>query len=50
MRDVYIVTEGEYDYYCIIGVFSTKEKAEEYIRRYPWRDCRIEEYPIDEDN
>ena len=43
---VYIVTSGDYDDYQINEVFSTKEKAEEYIE-YSGDDCRIEEYDLD---
>lgn len=43
---VYIVTSGDYDEYQIDEVFSTKEKAEEYIE-YFGDDYRIEEYNLD---
>lgn len=43
---VYIVTSGDYDDYNIDEVFSTKEKAEEYIE-YFGDDYRIEEYNLD---
>ena len=43
---VYIVTSGDYDDYRIAEVFSTKEKAEEYIE-YFGDDYRIEEYNLD---
>lgn len=43
---VYIVTSGDYDDYQIDEVFSTKEKAEEYIECFG-DDCRIEEYNLD---
>ena len=43
---VYIVTSGDYDDYRIDEVFSTKEKAEEYIE-YFGDDCHIEEYNLD---
>ena len=32
MTTVYVVTSGSYDDYCIEGVFSTKELAEEFIK------------------
>ena len=32
MTTIYVVTSGDYDYYHIDGIFSTKEKAEEYIK------------------
>lgn len=44
---VYIVTSGEYDDYCIERVFSTREKAKEYIECFGG-DCYIEEYDLDE--
>lgn len=43
---VYIVTSGDYDDYQIDEVFSTKEKAEEYIECFG-DGCRIEEYNLD---
>lgn len=43
---VYIVTSGDYHDYNIDEVFSTKEKAEEYIE-YFGDDYRIEEYNLD---
>lgn len=46
---VYIVTSGEYSDYHIDRVFSTKEKAQEYVDHIgsDWRD--IEEYNLDEE-
>lgn len=32
MRKVFIVTSGEYSAYCINRVFSTEEKAKEFIK------------------
>ena len=43
---VYIVTSGDYDDYSIDEVFSTKEKAEEYIE-YFGDGYHIEEYDMD---
>ena len=43
---VYIVTSGDYDDYRIDEVFSTKEKAEEYIECFGDK-CSIEEYNLD---
>jgi len=43
---VYIVTSGDYDGYHIDEVFSTKEKAEEYIECFGDK-CSIEEYSLD---
>lgn len=42
MEKVYIVTSGEYSDYHICKVFSTKEKADEYV------DARGSEYSIEE--
>jgi hypothetical protein len=33
IKHVYIVTDGDYHEYKIIGVYSTEEKAQEYINR-----------------
>lgn len=45
-KKVYIVTAGEYSEYHISAVFSTKEKAEEYMDTVGSDFC-IEEYSID---
>lgn len=45
---IYIVTSGRYSDYHICAVFSTKEKAEEYVQ-YHGTEHRIEEYGIDEE-
>lgn len=42
---IYIVESGEYSDRCIEGVFSTKEKAEEYIK---YHNSWYGEYTIDE--
>ena len=47
-KKIYIVTSGEYSDYFINAVFSTKEKAEEYIQQHG-TDYRIEEYVVDEE-
>lgn len=43
---VYVMTEGEYSDYGIVGVFSSKEKCEAV--RNGNRDAQCEEYDIDE--
>lgn len=45
-KNVYIVTSGDYSDYSIDAVFSTKEKAEEYLDT-EGSDARIEEYELD---
>lgn len=47
-KKIYIVTEGEYSDYHICAVFSTREKAEEYVQCHG-TDYNIEEYDLDED-
>lgn len=47
-KKIYIVTSGEYSDYSIDAVFSTKEKAEEYIQQHG-TDYAIEEYDLDEE-
>ena len=44
---VYVVTSGSYSDYSIECVFSTREKAEEYLQ-YHDDEYRIEEYALDE--
>lgn len=34
MSKVFVVTHGAYSDYCIDAIFSTKEKAEEYVVKY----------------
>ena len=48
MAKIYIVTSGEYSDYTIDAVFSTKEKAEEYVQQYG-TNYRVEDYDIDEE-
>lgn len=48
MAKIYIVTSGEYSDYCIRAVFSTKEKADEYIQQHG-TDSSIEVFDIDEE-
>lgn len=53
MKKVYIVTIGEYSDYKILAIFSTKERAGEYIRLFVekgnWAGKgEIEEYPVDQ--
>jgi hypothetical protein len=47
MDKVYIVTHGDYSDYSICAVFSTRDKAEEYIQQHG-NTFRIEEYSLDE--
>ena len=46
MDNIYLVSQGEYSDYRISAAFSTKEKAEEYIRL---RGGELETYYIDPD-
>lgn len=48
MAKIYIVTSGDYSDYTINAVFSTKEKAEEYVQQHG-TDYRVEDYDIDEE-
>lgn len=45
MKTIYVLTEGEYSDYHIIGVYSTKELAEKEQFVHP--KSRIEEYYLD---
>ena len=45
---VYVVTSGSYSDYSIECVFSTREKAEEYLQ-YHDDEYRIEEFALDEE-
>ena len=60
MSAVFVVTEGEYDDYRILGVFTHREQAEKYCcptgciaKREPWpsgqeRSCRIEPWELNQ--
>jgi hypothetical protein len=45
MTSIYVLTEGDYSDYHIVGVYSTKELAEEAQTLY--KDSQIEEYDLD---
>lgn len=47
MDKVYIITYGDYSDYSICAVFSTRDKAEEYIQQHG-NVFRIEEHLLDE--
>lgn len=47
MDKVYIITYGDYSDYTICAVFSTRDKAEEYIQQHG-NVFRIEEHLLDE--
>lgn len=49
MNTVYAISSGSYSDYSIRGMFSTREKAQEYINKSVCREeLRIEEYILDE--
>ena len=47
-KKIYIVTSGEYSDYSIDAVFTTKEKAVEYVEQHG-TDYNIEKYNLDEE-
>ena len=49
MKDIYVLTQGEYAEYMIVGIYSTKELAEEAQSQYEYGEwTQIETYPLDE--
>lgn len=48
MDKVYIITHGDYSDYSICAVFSTRDKAEEYVQQHG-NTFRIEEHLLDEE-
>lgn len=46
MNTIYILTEGSYSDYHVIGVYSTKELAEK--AQFVYEDSQIEEYTLDD--
>ena len=47
-KEVYVITTGEYSDYSICAIFSTKEKAKDYIQQNG-SEYRVEKYNIDEE-
>lgn len=47
-QKIYIVTSGEYSDYSIDTVFTTREKAIDYVEQHG-TDCNIEEYELDKE-
>lgn len=49
---IYVVTSSQHDDYVIEGVFSTRERADNYVKEYneddPSDKARVEEYELDE--
>lgn len=45
MKTIYILTEGDYSDYHVVGVYSTKELAEK--AQFVYIDSQIEEYTLD---
>ena len=45
---VYFVTKGEYADYSIVGVFTSRERAEKYAELLDnsWARTRVEEFPL----
>lgn len=49
MKDIYVLTQGEYADYMIVGIYSTKELAEEAQSKYEFSEwTQVETYPLDE--
>jgi len=46
IKKIYVLTEGDYSDYHIVGVYSTPELAQEAQTLYP--DSGIEEYDLDD--
>lgn len=46
MATVYIVTNGNHEEYAVVAVFSTMEKAKEFVNHNGW-EFEIEEHAID---
>ena len=46
MTTLYLVSQGDYSDYSVLGIYSTPEKAEYAVRLYG-DDSRIEQYELD---
>ncbi len=44
---VYMVTSGYYSDYGVNGIFTTREKAEEFIKMFPGEDSIVGEMELD---
>jgi hypothetical protein len=54
VKEIYIVTDGDYSDYHIIGVWESKEKAQAWVDAYrqdgnKWGDPSIEVWPFEDD-
>lgn len=49
MKTIYAVNFGAYSDYTVVGLFSTKEKAQEFMDAVPYEYNEIEEYELDPD-
>lgn len=47
MQTVWAVTDGEYSDFRVVGVFSTRERAEDACVRYGNRHARVSQWPVD---
>ena len=47
MKNIYIVTAGEYSDYHIVAVFSTEEKANAFCAMFKSREFMVEDYEVD---
>ena len=51
MTTIYVVTQGNYSDYSIVGVFSSKEEAQRVVElenNNSWDDAKIEEYELND--
>ena len=51
MTTIYVVTQGDYSDYSIVGVFSSKEEAQKVVElenNDSYDDAKIEEYELDD--
>jgi len=52
MKDIFIVTDGLYDSYSILAVFSSRYRANKYLKELPEEEKnytyppRVEVYPL----
>jgi len=45
-QTAYVLTEGDYSDYKVIGVYSTEELAEE--AKFLWPNSKVEDFPLDD--
>ena len=49
MKTILGVSKGDYSEYCVLAIFTTRKKAQEYLTGLQRSDAEIEEFALDPD-